>query len=137
MNMNLKFQESLRSPITTPVVFFVQTSTLDVCYAYRYILQSGMLLHGTRAVPRKIFRFRLYCSVFSASFSIRGIQNVIFFREGFDQHPLPCRRSYLSSLFDFGLVIVFGCRKDFVVYIDLHPSSTGGSQTPKGGAPSS
>src|SRR6218665_194088 len=115
MNMNLKFQESLRSSITIPVVFFVQTSTLDVCYAYRYILQSWMLpsirgIRKTRAVPRKIFRFRLYCSVFSASFSIRGIQNFIFFRVGFDQHPLSCRRSYLSNLIDFGfwLVIVDG-----------------------------
>src|SRR6218665_1572603 len=116
MNMNLKFQESLRSSITTPVVFFVQTSTLDACYAYRYILQSWMLpsirllRRRTRAVPRKIFRFRLYCNVFSASFSIRGIRNFSFFREGFDQHPLSCRRSYLSSLFDFGFwsVIVFG-----------------------------
>src|SRR6218665_3556557 len=107
------FQESLRRSITTPVVFFVQTCTLDVCYAYRNVLQSGMLpsirgIRKTRAVPRKIFRIRLYCSIFSASFSIRGIQNFIFSREGFDQHPLPCRRSYLSSLFDFGLVIVFG-----------------------------
>src|SRR6218665_3394917 len=99
MNMELKFQESLRSSIMTPVVFFIQTSTLDVCYAYRYVLQSGILPHfrGTRTVPRKVFRFRLYCSVFSASFSIRGIQNVIFFREGLDQHPLSCRRSSLSK----------------------------------------
>src|SRR6218665_1061510 len=107
MNKELKFQESLRRLITTPVVFFVQTSTLGICYAYRHILRSGMLPHfrGTRAVPRKIFLFRLYCSVFSASFSIWSIQNFIFFREGFDQHPLPCRRSYLSSLW---LVIVDG-----------------------------
>src|SRR6218665_870317 len=110
------FQESLRRSITTPVVFFVQTSTLDVCYAYRNVLQSIWLLRGirkTRAVPRKIFRIRLYCSVFSASFNIRGIPNFIFFREGFsrfDQHPLSCRLSYLSSLFDFGfwLMIVDG-----------------------------
>src|SRR6218665_3016969 len=86
------FQESLRRSITTPVVFFVQTSTLDVCCAYRNVLQSIWLLHGTRTVPRKVFRFRLYCSIFSASFSIRGIQNFIFFREGFDQHTLLCRR---------------------------------------------
>src|SRR6218665_286305 len=70
------FQESLRRSITTPVVFFVQTSTLDVCYAYRNVLQSGMLtsirgIRKTRAVPRKIFRIRLYCSIFSASFSIQ------------------------------------------------------------------
>src|SRR6218665_2281426 len=56
MNMDLK---SLRISITTSVVFFIQTSTLDVCYAYRYVLQSGKLpsiwlLHRTRAVPRKI-----------------------------------------------------------------------------------
>src|SRR6218665_2292873 len=108
MNKELKFQESLRRSITTPVVFFVQTSTLGICYAYRHILRSIWLLRGTRSVPRKIFRFRLYCRGFSASFSIRGIQNVIFFREGFDQHPLSCRRSYLSSLIDFGLVIVDG-----------------------------
>src|SRR6218665_2461527 len=112
MNMDLKFQESLRISIATPVVFFVQTSTLDFCYANRYILQIWMLpsIRGTRAVPRKIFRFRLYCSVFSASFSIRGIRNFACSREGFDQHPLPCRFSYLSSLFDFGFwsVIVFG-----------------------------
>src|SRR6218665_437869 len=113
MNMELKFQESLRSSITTPVVFFIQTSTLDVCYAYRHLIQSGMLpsiRRRTRAVPRKIFRFRLYCSVFSASFSMRAIKNFACFRVGFDQHPLPCRRSYLSILFDFGLwsVIVFG-----------------------------
>src|SRR6218665_2405521 len=109
MNMNLKFQESLRSSITTPVVFFIQTSALDVCYAYRYILQSIRLLRRrTRTVPRKIFRFRLYCSVFSASFSIRGIRNFVCSREGFDQHPLPCTRSYLSSLIDFWLVIVDG-----------------------------
>src|SRR6218665_1553601 len=108
MNMELKFQESLKRSIATPVVFFIQTSTLDVCYAYRYVLQSWMLLHGIRAVPRKICRFRLYCSVFSASFSIRAIRNFVCSREGFDQHPLPCRRSYLSNLIDFGLVIVFG-----------------------------
>src|SRR6218665_1774300 len=107
MNMELKFQESLRISIATPVVFFVQTSTLDVCYANRYFLQS---IRGTRAVPRKIFRLRLYCSVFSASFSMRTMRNFVCFREGFDQHPLPCRRSYLSSLIDFGFwsVIVFG-----------------------------
>src|SRR6218665_3244849 len=110
MNKELKFQESLRRSITTPVVFFVQTSTLGICYAYRHILRSIWLLRGTLAVPRKIFRCRLYCSVFSASFCIRSIQNFIFFREGFDQHPLSCRRSYLSNLFDFGfwLVIVDG-----------------------------
>src|SRR6218665_3721710 len=108
MNKELKFQESLRRSITTPVVFFVQTSTLGICYAYRHVLRRIWLLRGTRAVPRKIFRFRLYCSVFSASFSIRSIQNFILFREGFDQHPLSCRHSYLSSLIDFGLVIVDG-----------------------------
>src|SRR6218665_2515778 len=110
MNKELKFQESLRRSITTLVVIFVQTSTLDVCYAYRHVRRSIWLLRGTRAVPRKIFRIRLYCSIFSASFNIRGIQNFIYFREGFDQHPLSCRRSYLSSLFDFGfwLVIVDG-----------------------------
>src|SRR6218665_1330497 len=110
MNMKLKFQESLSISIATPVVFFVQTSTLDVCYANRYFLQSIWLLRGTRAVPRKIFRICLYCSVFRASFSMRAIKNFIFFREGFDQHPLPCRRSYLSIIFDLGFwsVIVFG-----------------------------
>src|SRR6218665_1532385 len=108
MNKELKFQESSRRSITTPVVFFVQTSTLGVCYAYRHVGRSIWLLRGTRAVPSKVFRFRLYCNVFSASFSIRGIQNFICFREGFDQHPLFCRRSYLSSLIDFGLVIVDG-----------------------------
>src|SRR6218665_2539739 len=116
MNMELKFQESLRSSIKTPVVFFIQTSTLDVCYAYRYVFQSGilpsirLLRRRTRAVPRNICRFRLYCSVFSASFSIRAKRNFVCSREGFDQHPLPCRRSYLSSIFDFGFwtVIVFG-----------------------------
>src|SRR6218665_3608627 len=102
MNKELKFQESLRRSITTLVVFFVQTSTLGVCYAYRYVRRSIWLLRGTRAVPRKIFPFPLYCNVFSASFSIRGIQNFICFREGFDQHLLSCRRSYLSSLIDFG-----------------------------------
>src|SRR6218665_3057570 len=104
------FQESLRRSITTPVVFFVQTSTLGVCYVYRHVRRSIWLLRETRAVPRKIFQFRLYCSVFSASFSIRGVQNFLCFREGFDQHPLSCRRSYLSSLIDFGVwsVIVDG-----------------------------
>src|SRR6218665_3179412 len=111
MNKELKFQESLRRSITTPVVFFVQPSTLGVCYAYRHVCRSIWLLRRTRAVPRKIIRFRLYCSVFSASFSIRGIQNFVCFREGFsrfDQHSLSCRRSYLSNLIDFGLVIVDG-----------------------------
>src|SRR6218665_218617 len=100
MNKELKFQESLRRPITTPVVFFVQTSTLGICYTYRHILRSGMLPHfrgirKTRAVPRKIFRFRLYCSVFSASFSIRGIQNFIFFNmiAGSYVYDLTCVRA--------------------------------------------
>src|SRR6218665_2039278 len=92
-----------------------QSSMLTTRPSYSYILQSWMLpsirgISKTRAVPRKIFRFRLYCSVFSASFSIRGIQNFIFFRVGFEKHTLSCRRSYLSNLIDFGfwLVIVDG-----------------------------
>jgi len=50
--MDLKFQESLRSSITTPVVFFIQTSTLDVCYAIVRACELGCLCVCMRACVR-------------------------------------------------------------------------------------
>src|SRR6218665_2076644 len=68
MNMNLKFQESLRSSITTPVVFFVQTSTLDVCYAKGTSFKAGCFqASGFSAGGLGLFQEKSFGSVCTAA----------------------------------------------------------------------